>query len=119
MALPDISSLTSEEIQRLQQMANARLYELANQTETNEQALKVAASASVDALIALIGPPVAKAAAGTDSINAMLAETNTNITAGVPQYMKNILRLMRKIAKANVEIARLVSNRTESTETGN
>ena len=119
MALPDISSLTSEEIQQLQQTANARLYELANQTETNEQALKVAASASVDALIALIGPPVAEAAAGTDSINAMLAETNANITAAVTRYTKNILRLMRKIAKANVEIARLVSDRTESTETGN
>ena len=119
MALPDISSLTAEEIQQLLQTANARLYELANQSETNEQALKAAASASVDTLISLIGPPVAEAAAGTDSINAMLAETNANIIAAVPQYVKNILRLMRKIAKANVEIARLVSDRTESTGTGN
>lgn len=119
MALPDISTLTAAELQELMQNVNQRINTLANNAFTNAEALKVAARADVDALIALIGPAPAMATAGTDSINEMLAQTKAVINGDPAAYAKDTLRLMRKIVKAQINAQRLVASKTDSTSSGN
>ena len=119
MALPDISTLTAAELQELMQNANQRINTLANDAFTNAEALKVAASADIQTLIDLVGPPAASATAGTASINEMLAHTKAVINADPAAYSKDILRLMRKIVKAQINAQRLVAGKTDSTASGN
>ena len=119
MALPDISTLTVAELQQLMQNVNSQINTLSNNAATNAEALKVAARADVDALIALIGPAPATATAGTDSINEMLSHTKATINADHAAYAKDILRLMRKIVKAQINAQRLVAGKTDSTASGN
>ena len=119
MAIPDISTMTVEELQQLMQNVNSRINTLSNNAATNAEALKVAAGADVQTLIDLIGPRPVEAVAGTASINEMLAQTKAVINADPAVYAKDILRLMRKIVKAQINSQRLVAGKTESTVTGN
>ena len=119
MALPDISTLTVAELQELMQNVNSQINAMANNVATNAEALKVAASADVQTLIDLVGPPAAQATAGTASINEMLAQTKATINADPAAYAKDILRLMRKIVKAQINAQRLVAGKTDSTASGN
>ena len=119
MSLPDISTLTVAELQQLMQNVNNQINTLANNAATNAEALKVAASADVQTLIDLVGPPAAGATAGTASINEMLAQTKAVINADPAAYAKDTLRLMRKIVKAQINAQRLVAGKTDSTASGN
>ena len=119
MALPDISTLTAAELQELMQNVNQRINTLSNEAFTNAEALKVAAGADVHTLINLVGPPVAEATAGTASINEMLSQTKATINADPAAYAKDILRLLRKIVKAQINAQRLIANKTDSTSSGN
>ena len=119
MALPNISTLTVEELQQLMQNVNNQINAKSDEAATNAEALKVASSADVQTLIDLVGPPAAGATAGTASINEMLAHTKAVINGDPAAYAKDILRLMRKIVKAQINAQRLVAGRTDSTASGN
>ena len=68
MAIPDISGLSRAEIEALLDAVEARKLVLDAEATTNAETIRRGISGDVDALVALIGPPVAKATAGTDSI---------------------------------------------------
>lgn len=119
MSLPNISTLTLAELEQLMQAGAQLINAKSNEAATNAEALKVAASADVQTLIDLVGPPAAGATAGTASINEMLAQTKAVINGDPAAYAKDTLRLLRKIVKAQINAQRLVAGKTDSTASGN
>lgn len=118
MALPDVSKLTRAELAELLGVAQERKLILDAAATQNAETLRGGLSLDVDTLAALIGPPAAEAVAGTDSINALLKTPSAAINADPATYFKAGLRLVRKLAKAVLALARVQSGRLESTSTG-
>ena len=118
MAIPDISGLSHAEIEDLLDAVEARKLVLDAEATTNAEAIRRGISGDVDALVALVGPPVSTATAGTDSINALLSMTKAEINADPAAYAKHTLRMLRKVTKVLVAVVRVASGRLESTGTG-
>ena len=118
MAIPDISTLTLEELSNLAHQVSIALEEKAALTSINETTLRNQVSTDVDTLMALIGPSAATATPGIESVNELLATSKATIEADIAAYFKHALRIQRKALKAQLAAARVASGRTESTSIG-
>ena len=97
MALPDISTLTADE---LQQLAVAIAQKIAADEQTAQQQ-HAALGTTVDGIIADLDTEITR-------VQAVLDTTNATINSGPAPYIKDVARAVKRSAQANKDLARYV-----------
>ena len=112
MALPDISTLTGDELRELVNAANVRLFQQQQDEEATEEQLRAQIAATITGLDALIGPnnPTVKSAATLAQANLYTAPELAAAT-GVAHDAQ--LTWLLTIARTVRDLARVVSGTIE------
>ena len=109
MALPDISTLTVEELQQLMQSVNTVMTKKQQQEQTERESAKVELQTAYNALTALIGPDN-PTAPGLNSYTEIQKYTDAQIQGNLVLAIRKILqgaelqaRITRNVVRAFVE----------------
>ena len=109
MALPDISTLTVEELQQLMQSVNTVMTKKQQQEQTERESAKVELQTAYNALTALIGPDN-PTAPGLNSYAEIQKYTDAQIQGNLVLAIRKIIqgaelqaRITRNIVRAFVE----------------
>ena len=83
---------------------------------TNRDSLTAALKDSIQQLRDAIGP--SDAVAGTETLNAIAADTNANIRADPSRYVKTLARTLRRTNRALIALAKIQLDQLDDTNLG-
>jgi len=106
MALPDISTLTLQELRDLAQAASLAAIQAEADRDEDRDAAKVKISEAIASLEALLGPE--GAAPSTSSINGVLAFSNEQMAANAGLAFRTTFIGLKALTKTVLDLARVV-----------
>lgn len=111
MALPDISTLTLDELRELIGNANAAYYAKEQESKTEAEERRAAIGAAITDLTALLGP--AGAPKGLGSIRAASAYTETEMAAAPGKALDLAYIALERLGQITLDLAHVVANQEQ------